>query len=114
MPAPRSALFDIDEKRLKHHKQHDALGLDGRLKSQPEPLKVEGFVPCNDEEKELLERVNNGEVSRDEMKRIIATRAFENAIRNPHRLTFNHFIKLQQLQMREGKIKQRKFGQWGL
>lgn len=66
------------------------------------------------EEQVLLERVKNGEVSKDEMKRIIAVRAFEYAIRNPHRLKFNHFIKLQQLQMREGRMKQRRFGQWEL
>ena len=66
------------------------------------------------QDRELLKRVKNGEVSKDEMKRIIAARAFEYAIRNPHRFTFNHFIKLQQLQMREERMKQRKLGQWGL
>ena len=66
------------------------------------------------EEQALLERVKKGEVSKDEMKRIIAARAFEYVIRNPHRLSFNHFIKLQQLQMREGRMKQKRLGQWGL
>lgn len=66
------------------------------------------------EDQALLEKVKKGEVSKDEMKNIIAARAFEYAIRNPHRLSFNHFIKLQQLQMREGKMKQRRLGQWEL
>lgn len=47
------------------------------------------------EEQVLLERVKKGEVSKDEMKRIIAVKAFEQVIRNPQRLSFNHFIKLQ-------------------
>lgn len=62
------------------------------------------------EDQALLERVKKGEVNKDEMKRIIAARAFEYAIRNPQRLSFNHFIKLQQLQMREERVKQKGFG----
>lgn len=56
------------------------------------------------EEEVLLERVKKGEVSKDEMKNIIAVRAFEYAIRNPRRLSFNHFIKLQQLQNRQKRL----------
>lgn len=66
------------------------------------------------EEKELLERVRKDEVSIDEIQRFVRAKAVENMLMNPHRLTFNHFIKLQQLQMREVKMKQRRLGQWEL
>jgi|SRR3989344_2539883 len=65
------------------------------------------------EEQALLERVKKGEVSRDEMQIFIATRAFENAMRNPERLSFNHFIKLQQLKMRKEKMETKRLDkQW--
>ncbi len=61
-----------------------------------------------EEEKEFILRIQKGEVGIEEIQRFIAVRAVDNALRNPHRLSFSHFIKLQQLEMRREKMKQKR------
>lgn len=62
------------------------------------------------EEQILLERVKKGEVSRDEINRIIAAKAFENILMNPNRIRFNDYIRMQNLLMRKAKMKQNRLG----
>lgn len=53
------------------------------------------------EEKKLLDRFEKGEVSLDEMSRIVATRAFEKILKNPKDIRFIDFFRTELLRQKE-------------
>lgn len=53
------------------------------------------------EEKKLLDRFEKGEVSLEEMSRIVATRAFEKILKNPKDIRFIDFFRTELLRQKE-------------
>lgn len=62
------------------------------------------FKELSKQEKELLDGYKKGEVTNDEVERIIAARAFENMLMDPQRLRFKDFISIQRLIARKENL----------